>query len=69
VIDLSKGNEPEDIPEYMNDVVTDDTLDDTTGSLDTNGNYVFLNSFIVCSDNNMTIHQNRARPTRTLMSE
>ncbi|XP_053376212.1 uncharacterized protein LOC128547429 isoform X2 [Mercenaria mercenaria] len=34
VIDLSKGNEPEDIPEYMTDGVTDDTLDDTAEHID-----------------------------------
>lgn len=39
VIDLSKGNEPEDIPEYMNDGVADDTLDDLTGSIDASGKY------------------------------
>lgn len=37
VIDLSKGNEPEDIPEYMNECVADDTLDDTAENIDADG--------------------------------
>lgn len=37
VIDLSKGNEPEDIPEYMNEGVEDGRLNDTAEHFDTDG--------------------------------
>lgn len=44
VIDLSKGNEPEDIPEYMTEGVGDSRLNDTAEHFDADGNLV-VNSF------------------------